>query len=128
MLRSMPLVLIAAGGAAGAVTRYLVDVFVSERFGSAFPLGTFVINLTGAFALGLLYALAIERSVLPADIRGPLMIGFLGAYTTFSTLMLESWRLVEDGALMLAITNVAGSAVLGIVAVVVGLAVGRALA
>jgi CrcB protein len=124
----MPIALIAAGGAAGAVTRYLVDVFVSERFGSAFPLGTFVINLTGAFALGLLYALAIERSVLPSDIRGPLMIGFLGAYTTFSTLMLESWRLVEDGALVLAITNVAGSAVLGIVAVVAGLAVGRALA
>jgi CrcB protein len=124
----VPIALIAAGGAAGAVTRYLVDVFVSERFGGAFPLGTFVINVTGAFTLGLLYALAIERSVLPSDIRGPLMIGFLGAYTTFSTLKLESWRLVEDGALVLAITNVAGSAVLGIVAVVAGLAVGRALA
>lgn len=124
----MPIALIAVGGAAGAVTRYLVDVFVSERFGGAFPLGTLVINLTGSFALGLLFALSIERAVLPADIRGPLMIGFLGAYTTFSTLMLESWRLVEDGAAVLAIANVAGSAALGVGAVVLGLAVGRAIA
>ena len=56
------------------------------------------------------------------------MIGFLGAYTTFSTLMLESWRLVEDGELLLATVNVAGSAALGIAAVVAGLSLGRALA
>jgi CrcB protein len=124
----MPIALIAVGGAAGAATRYLVDVFVSERFGGAFPLGTLVINLTGSFALGLLFALSIERALLPADVRGPLMIGFLGAYTTFSTLMLESWRLVEDGAVVLAIANVAGSAALGLGAVVLGLAIGRAIA
>jgi CrcB protein len=124
----MPLVLIAAGGAAGAVSRYLVDVFVSERFGGAFPLGTLVINLSGSFALGVLFALAVDRSVLPADIRGPVLIGFLGAYTTFSTLMLESWRLVEDGALALALANAVGSVVLGLAAVVGGLAIGRALA
>jgi CrcB protein len=124
----MPLVLIAAGGAAGAVSRYLVDVFVSERFGGASPLGTLVINLSGSFALGVLFALAVDRSVLPADIRGPVLIGFLGAYTTFSTLMLESWRLVEDGALALALANAVGSVVLGLAAVVAGLAIGRALA
>lgn len=124
----MPLLLIAAGGAAGAVSRYLVDVFVSERFASAFPLGTLMVNLTGAFAAGLLFALAVERAVLPADVRGPVMIGFLGAYTTFSTLMLESWRLIEDGALLLALGNLAGSLVLGAVAVALGLALGRAIA
>jgi CrcB protein len=124
----MQLLLIAAGGAAGAVSRYLVDVFVSERFGSAFPLGTLTVNLTGAFVAGLLFALAIERAVLPAEIRGPVMIGFLGAYTTFSTLMLEGWRLVEDGAIALAVANLAGSLLLGVVAVVLGLMLGRALA
>ena len=124
----MPIVLIAAGGAAGAVTRYLVDTFVAERFAGAFPLGTLVVNLSGAFALGILFALAIERAVLPSDIRAPLMIGFLGAYTTFSTLVLESWRLVEDGALVLALANLAGSVALGMVAVVAGLAIGRLLA
>lgn len=123
----MPLLLIAAGGAAGAVSRYLVDAFVSERFGGALPIGTLVVNLSGSFALGLLFALAIERAVLPAEIRGPVMIGFIGAYTTFSTLTLETWRLVEDGALLLGLANLAGSMMLGVVAVVAGLVIGRAI-
>ena len=123
----MPLILIAVGGAAGAVGRYLVDAFVSERFGGAFPIGTLVVNLTGSFALGLLFALAIERAFLPATIRGPVLIGFLGAYTTFSTLTLETWRLAEDGAVFLAVANLAGSMLLGVLAVVAGLVIGRAI-
>lgn len=123
----MPLVLIAAGGAAGAVSRYLVDAIVSDRLDGAFPWGTLVVNASGSFVLGLLFALAIERAFLPSDVRGPVMIGFVGAYTTFSTLMLESWRLVEDGAIVLAVANLAGSLIIGVVAVVAGLAVGRAL-
>jgi CrcB protein len=66
--------------------------------------------------------------VLPAEIRAPVMIGFIGAYTTFSTLMLESWRLVEDGQLAAGAANLFGSAILGIVAVVAGLTLGRAMA
>ena len=123
----MPLVLIAVGGAAGAVSRYLVDGFISERLGGELPWGTLVINATGSFLVGLLFALAIERAVLPASIRGPLMIGFLGAYTTFSTWMLESWRLAETGAVGLALANVAGSVVIGLIAVFAGLALGRVL-
>ncbi|HEX8026202.1 MAG TPA: CrcB family protein [Candidatus Limnocylindrales bacterium] len=123
----MPLVLIAIGGAAGAVSRYLADAFVSDRLGGEFPWGTLVVNASGSFVLGLLFALAIEKSVLPASIRGPVMIGFIGAYTTFSTLMLESWRLAEDGAVALAAINLAGSAAIGILAVLAGLTLGRAL-
>jgi CrcB protein len=124
----VPIILIAAGGAAGAVSRYLVDTIVSERFAGAFPLGTLVINMSGSLLLGLLFALAVEEARLPSEVRPALMIGFLGAYTTFSTLMLESWRLVEDGALALAVVNLAGSMVLGVVAVVAGMAIGRAIA
>lgn len=124
----MPLLLIALGGAAGATTRYLVDTWVSERAGGAFPWGTFVINVSGSLLLGLLFALAIERDVLPASIRGPVLIGFIGAYTTFSTLMLESWRLIEGGAVVLGLANLVGSSVIGMVAVVMGLMIGRALA
>ena len=124
----MPIILIAAGGAAGAVSRYLVDTIVSERFAGAFPLGTLVINMSGSLLLGLLFALAVDEARLPSEVRPALMIGFLGAYTTFSTLMLESWRLVEDGALALAVVNLAGSMVLGVVAVVAGMAIGRAIA
>lgn len=123
----MDLVLVGIGGFFGAIARRVIDLAVSERNPSAFPLGTLVINLSGAFLLGLLFAWAIERDVLPASIRGPLMIGFLGAYTTFSTFMLESWRLVEDGAWPLAAANLVGSVVLGLVAVLAGLALGRML-
>lgn len=123
----MPLLMVGLGGFAGAVSRWLVDGWVSERNPTAFPLGTLVVNLTGTFLLGVLFAWVIERDVLPPDVRAPLMIGFLGAYTTFSTLMLEAWRLVEDGAWALAFLNLAGSVVLGVVAVLAGLAVGRLL-
>jgi CrcB protein len=121
------LLLVGLGGFAGAVARWLVDGWISERNPSAFPVGTLVVNLTGSFLLGVLFAWVIERNVLPADVRAPVMIGFIGAYTTFSTFMLESWRLVEDGAWALATANLVGSVVLGLVAVVAGLAVGRAL-
>jgi fluoride exporter len=121
------LVLIAMGGAAGAVARFLVDNAVLDRFGGAFPLGILVVNLSGAFVLGLLAALIIDRGLLPTDLRSPLLVGFLGAYTTFSTLMLDSWRLFEDGLPVLAFINIAGSTILGIVAVVGGLWLGRSL-
>jgi CrcB protein len=125
----MDLVLIGVGGFLGAIARYLVDGWVSgsTKIG-AFPLGTFIINLSGAFAIGLLFALALEKAAIDPRIRGPVMIGFLGAYTTFSTLMLESWRLAEDGSWGLALLNIGLSGVLGMCAVFAGLSVGRAIA
>ena len=123
----MPLVLIGLGGFAGAISRYLVDGFVSDRTGGAFPWGTLAVNATGSFVLGLLFAMTTERAILPADIRGPVMIGFIGAYTTFSTYMLESWGLVETGSYGAAIANLGGSVVIGLVAVAAGLAIGRVI-
>jgi CrcB protein len=123
----MHLVLIGAGGFAGAVARYLVDGWVTDATRGGFPWGTLAINLSGAFALGLLAALTIDRSILPSELRGPVMIGFLGAYTTFSTLTLETWRLMESGSWLPAAANVGGSLVLGLVAVGAGLALGRAI-
>ena len=124
----MPLVLVALGGAGGAVTRYLVDGWIAQRAAGAFPWGTLAVNLSGSLVLGMLFALAVERGFLPAGIRAPIMVGFIGAYTTFSTLMLESWRLIEDGATGLALANVVASSALGLAAVFVGLSIGRALA
>jgi CrcB protein len=118
---------IAVGGAAGAVSRYLLQGWVDTLTSGRFPWGTFVINISGSFALGLLFAVAIDRALLSPEVRIPLMVGFISAYTTFSTLMLESWRLVESGDLALALGNLVGSVVIGMVAVVAGLAVGRAL-
>ena len=121
----MNLVFIGLGGFAGAVARYVVDGWVSDLVGGSFPVGTLVINVSGAFLLGVLFAAATERAILSPELRGPLMIGFLGAYTTFSTLMLESWRLGESAGLGPALANLAGSGVLGLVAVGAGLAIGR---
>ena len=84
-------------------------------------------NLSGSFVLGLLFAMTTERAILPADIRGPVMIGFIGAYTTFSTFMLESWVLIESGSYVPAIANLGGSVLLGLVAVLAGLTLGRAI-
>jgi len=119
------LLLVGAGGFTGAITRYLVDGWVSTASGASFPWGTLVVNVTGSFMLGLLFAASVERGVLPAAIRAPVLIGFIGAYTTFSTLTLETWRLVEEGSYVAAVGNLGGSMLLGIVAVVAGLAIGR---
>jgi fluoride exporter len=124
----MTLAWIAVGGAAGAVSRYLLQGWVDGLAGGRFPWGTFAINISGSFALGVVFALAVDRAVLSPEVRVPLMVGFISAYTTFSTLMLESWRLVEEGDLVLAFANLAGSVVVGMIAVVAGLAIGRALA
>ena len=123
----MPLLLIGLGGFAGAISRYLVDGFVTDRTAGAFPWGTLAVNLSGSFVFGLLFAMTAERAILPADIRGPVMIGFIGAYTTFSTFMLESWVLIENGSYASAVANLGGSVLLGLVAVVAGLTVGRAI-
>lgn len=123
----MTLVLLAAGGALGAVARYLVQGWVQDLAGGRFPWGTLVVNVSGSFLLGIVFALAMDRAVLSPEVRVPLMVGFIGSYTTFSTLMLESWVLVEEGDLVRMMADLAGSVLIGMVAVVAGLAVGRLL-
>ncbi len=123
----MTLVFIAAGGAAGAVSRYLIQGWVEELAGGRFPWGTFVVNISGSFFLGVVFALAMDRAIVSPEIRVPLMIGFIGSYTTFSTLMLESWRLVEEGDYLFMFGNLLGSVVIGMLAVIAGLALGRLL-
>ncbi len=120
-------ILVGVGGFFGAIARYLVDRRVTQWTGGTVPWGTFVINIGGSFVVGLLFALIVERAALSAQLRAPLMIGFLGAYTTFSTLMLESWRMVEDGAWQIAVVNIGGSILVGMLAVVAGVLVGRAI-
>ena len=122
-----PLLLIGAGGFLGAIARYLLDARITAWTGGSLPWGTFAVNMTGSFVLGVLFALIVERAALPADLRAPLLIGFLGSYTTFSTLALESWRMVEDGAWLYATANLGGSILIGVVAVVAGISIGRAI-
>jgi CrcB protein len=118
---------IAVAGAGGALARYGLEGVVSRRFPAAFPWGTFVINVSGAFVLGLLFTLFTERVRVSPWMRSTITIGFLGAYTTFSTLSLETFRLLEDGAVGLGLANALGSLVAGLVAVYAGVVLGRVI-
>jgi fluoride exporter len=119
--------LVAIFGAAGAVSRYALDGWVSDLTHGQFPWGTFVVNLLGAFALGLVVALTTERLLPHPNWRVALGIGYLGSFTTFSTYTYESVKLAEDGALTLALLNSAGMLALGLLAAAAGLALGRTL-
>ncbi|HEV8688483.1 MAG TPA: CrcB family protein [Gaiellaceae bacterium] len=118
---------IGVAGALGAVARYGLDGVVSRRWPTAFPWGTLVVNVTGAFLLGLVFTVLAEHLTVAPWVRSSLTIGFLGAYTTFSTLAFESYRLLEDGAAGLAFANMAVSVTAGLAAVYAGIVVGRAL-
>jgi fluoride exporter len=118
---------IGVAGFAGAVSRYVVEGWVSSRSQGAFPWGTFVVNVSGCFVLGFVFTLLTERFLPHPTLRSALTIGFVGAYTTFSTFAFETMRLGEDGAVLLATINVAASVTAGIAAVFAGVAVGRAL-
>jgi CrcB protein len=120
-------VAIAVAGALGALARYGLDGLISRRAPTSFPWGTFAVNISGSFALGLVFVLMTERFRPDPWLRSAVTIGFLGAYTTFSTLSLETYRLLEDGAYGLALANVVGSLAAGLTAVYAGVVIGRAL-
>jgi CrcB protein len=118
---------ISVGAVLGANARYLVGGWLSDRFGSGFPVGTLVINVTGSFVIGLFVTLIGERFVV-ADWWRPLVaIGFLGSYTTFSTFSLETLALAQAGSWWLAALNVTGSVAGSLVGVFLGTALARAL-
>lgn len=114
-------ILVALGGALGTVVRLLVARGVAGLAPMAFPLGTFLVNVTGSFLLGVIGALVATRDVPHPDVwRLALGVGFLGGYTTFSTFEYETHTLLEDGAWLVAAANVALSVVLGLAAVRAG--------
>jgi len=110
----------------GALTRYGVAGLVS-RTEETFPWGTFIVNVSGCFVLGLLVAMFAHRLAIHPDVRVAVTVGFLGAYTTFSTFALETYEFRETHSLGLAALNVLASVVFGLVAVWVGSAIGRSI-
>ncbi len=113
-------------GAAGAVVRYLFDRWVMSRISGDFPFGTFAVNITGALVLGFLFGM-LKAHLLT---HGGYLIfgtGLVGAYTTFSTLSFESFGLLREGQLILAILNMAGSFAVGLVMVSLGYLLGAHL-
>jgi CrcB protein len=111
----------------GAIARYALGGLLTDHIRSTFPWETFVINVSGCFVLGLLFTLLTERFLPHPTVRIALTVGFLGAYTTFSTFAFETMRLAEDGAILFATLNVIGSIGAGLLAVYAGTWAGRAL-
>ena len=120
------LILVAAGGALGALARYGVVLTVHRVLPATFPWGTFVVNCSGAFAIGLVFHL-VDRSLVPSDVRSLVMIGFIGAYTTFSSFGLETIQLLRDGETVLAMVNVLATNILGIAFIAAGILSARFL-
>lgn len=119
--------LIAAGGGIGALARYALSGVVHRVFEVGYPLGTFVVNITGCFLFGLLWAVAEERLLIGSETRAVLLVGFMGSFTTFSTFIFESNQLLRDSQYFFAGLNLVGQVIVGIVALYAGLLTARIL-
>jgi CrcB protein len=127
MNRLLPFLLVGIGGFLGANARYVTAKWVGTWVDARFPLGTFLINMSGSFLLGLLGGLLAAKLVPRGDdVRLALGVGFLGAFTTFSTFEFETHALFEDGVWLTALTNIFLSLFLGLLAVRAGLIVAKA--
>jgi CrcB protein len=113
------------GGGIGSVLRYLLTLSVNRQLTTAFPTGTFVVNVTGCFLIGLLYGIAIRYSWFNAGWRLFLITGICGGYTTFSAFSYEAVGLIREGNFGYFLLYVAGSVVLGLLATMLGTAIMR---
>lgn len=118
--------LVALGGAIGSAARYLVGAFVANRFGTDFPWGTFIVNVSGSFLIGVILSL-VGGGQLPAGARLFLAVGVMGGYTTFSTYSNETLQLVQGGEVGAAMFNALGQVVAGFIGVYLGVVLGRVL-
>ena len=119
------LIAIAAGGAAGALFRFWVSTGVYQLLGRGFPYGTLAVNILGSLLMGFLYVLMLERMTVAPEMRAALLIGFLGAFTTFSTFSIETLNLIEQADFIKAGMNMLISVMACVLACWLGLLLGR---
>ena len=118
---------IAVGGAFGAVARYLINISPLQDFLKPFPFPTFFINITGSFLIGFLLILFTDKFQIYENLRFALMVGFLGAYTTFSTFELEIWGLIKENQFFTAFLYLLTSVLIGFIGVLAGVALAKKL-
>lgn len=119
--------MIALGGALGAIARYQVASMIQDRIPAGFPWGTFIVNISGCLVMGTVTTLLTERLVAHPNWRFLIPIGFIGAYTTFSTFELETFRAVNEGAWLMGGANVVGSVLAGYIALRLGVVLTRVI-
>jgi CrcB protein len=115
------------GAGIGGTLRFVLGGWMAERWGTSFPWHTLVINVSGAFLLGVLMAFAVDRGLVSPEVRIFFGVGVLGGFTTFSTLSYESIALIEEGLVLQGLANMFGSGILGMAAAVIGVFVGRTI-
>jgi|TARA_B110000908_G_scaffold46216_1_gene56290 CrcB protein len=108
---------VAVGGALGAMARYAVSTWIFQVSSHKFPYATLTVNVLGSFVMGILFVIIIERSALPVEMRSLWMIGFLGAFTTFSTFSLDALGLWQNGHLFVALLYVLATVILCLLAI-----------
>jgi len=116
---------VAFGGAVGAAARYGLDRLMESHVESAFPAATFTVNVTGCAVSGLIVAVLVERLGAPSWLGVGASVGFVGAYTTFSTFAFEAYGLLQEGRALLAVLYMASSTVAGVAAIAAGTWLGR---
>jgi CrcB protein len=121
----MKYLLILLGGGVGSLARYVVGSAIATRFGTRFPAGTMLVNITGCFLIGLTMTLLTERFQPHPYWRLALVVGFLGGYTTFSSFEWETYSAVREGGLWIGLANIVGSVTLGYAAVWLGALLAR---
>ena len=116
--------LVMVGGAGGALARYMLQV-IALRLGFSSQIGILAVNVSGSFALGLLLSLWLGKTSYPPGLQLLLAVGFLGSFTTFSTLMWDSFWLAQNDSVLMALLNLTGSVAAGLAAVALGFLAGR---
>jgi fluoride exporter len=123
----MKYLMVAIGGALGSVLRFWLGSYIGGRLGNRFPYGTFAVNMTGSFLIGVVLTVLAGKTQWSMNWRYLIPIGFIGGYTTFSAFEYETFRLFQDGQMVSAMLNVALSVVIGFAGVWMGVVAGRAI-
>ncbi len=123
----MNFLIVGAGGFIGAIARFAVASWVGQKWGRSFPLGTFLVNVSGSFLIGFLMSLFTERFMVNPQWRLLLVVGFLGAYTTFSTFEYETGTLIKDGEWLVALANIVFSVIVGFAALKLGEVIAKSI-
>lgn len=123
----LQVIAIAGGGAVGALLRFWVSTGVYQWLGRGFPWGTLAVNVIGSFLMGFLFVLFLERMLISGELRAAVLVGLLGAFTTFSTFSIETLTLLEQADYLKALLNALASVVVCILACWAGLVLGRQL-
>jgi CrcB protein len=123
----MQVLAIAGGGAAGALLRFWVSTGVYAWLGKNFPYGTLAVNVLGSLLMGFLFVMMIDKLTLGPAWRAAVLVGMLGAFTTFSTFSIETMSLLEEGELIKALMNVLLSVGLCLIATWIGMLTGRTI-